>query len=360
MEDYRVQLDVYHGPLDLLLYLIKRDEVDLHDIPIAHITEQYLTYVKTLKQLDINLVGEFLVLAATLMEIKSAMLAHEQGLADAPEGDAEGADALGTATTGDGGDPRYELVRQLLAYKRFKDAAAALDRRRETFLSRFPRHPARLPDEPIDENAKPDIDLEDVSVWDLMEAFSKLMEQVGGPARIDLVSDDTPIQLHEADIADRLQREGPMTLQQMFSGRKLQEMIGLFIATLELIRQRRIKATQENDGPIQLELRDEAERLAIEAQENNARPPMKYDPAVADHFDWPDDDTRKRYTRRMERRARGEFIEEDAEIEADIQALEAAENAPAVVVPTVEASAEAAPEIATSVDAADSQDEAPE
>src|SRR5438874_2459908 len=116
MEDYRVQLDVYHGPLDLLLYLIKRDEVDLHDIPVAHITEHDLTYVKTLNQLDINLVGEFLVMAATLLEIKSALLAHEQGLADAPEGgDVEGADALGTATTGEGIDSRFELVQQLLA-----------------------------------------------------------------------------------------------------------------------------------------------------------------------------------------------------------------------------------------------------
>jgi len=74
MQDYRVELDVYHGPLDLLLYLIKRDEVDIHNIPIARITEQYLDYVRTLEQIDINLAGEFLVMAATLMEIKSAMI----------------------------------------------------------------------------------------------------------------------------------------------------------------------------------------------------------------------------------------------------------------------------------------------
>jgi segregation and condensation protein A len=326
MEDYKVQLDVYHGPLDLLLYLIKRDEIDIHDIPIARVTEQYLQYVATLKQLDINLAGEFLVVAATLMEVKSALMAHEQGLADAPEGETVEAALTDGAP---GADPRFELVQQLLAYKRFKDAAALLDTRRIDFAGRFPRHPARLTDEPIDENAMPDIDMEDVSVWNLMEAFARLMEQVGGPSRIDLVSDDTPIQLHSADIADRLQREGPMTLQQMFAGRKLQEMIGLFIATLELIRQRRVKITQEDLGDIHMELRPESEWDDLKDETGKAKK-VQYDPHVPGNFDWPDADTQKRYTRRIERRLRGEKIEEDEELEADIAALEAAENAPAI------------------------------
>jgi chromatin segregation and condensation protein Rec8/ScpA/Scc1 (kleisin family) len=116
MQDYRVELDVYHGPLDLLLYLIKRDEIDINDIPIAPITEQYLAYLQTIKRLDINLAGEFLVMAATLMEIKSAMMMPREAGEEGEETDLTAAE--------DPTDPRYELIQQLLAYKRFKDARA--------------------------------------------------------------------------------------------------------------------------------------------------------------------------------------------------------------------------------------------
>ncbi len=246
---------------------------------------------------------------------------------DAEEGD--GLEALGAGET-DTADPRYELVQQLLAYKRFKDAAHALDRRRELFAARFPRRPARIEPRP-EQQAPPELDLEDISVWDLMEAFNRLMEQVGNPARVDVVQDDTPIELHEADIFDRLQREGPMTLQAMFTGRaNVSEMIGLFLATLELLRQRKITATQsEPGGDIELGIRPEdqwmvndptvdqgAEAVAPAARE---RP----DPANPDLFDWPDEQTRRRYTRRMELRARGKVIIEDAELDEDLKAIEA-------------------------------------
>jgi len=113
-EDYRVHLDVYNGPLDLLLYLIRRDELDIHDIPIARITEQYNHYVELIKSLDPNLAGDFLVLAATLMEIKTRML-----LPAVPEGAEDEEEEFGI-------DPRSELIRQLLEYKKFKDAAGDL------------------------------------------------------------------------------------------------------------------------------------------------------------------------------------------------------------------------------------------
>lgn len=324
MEDYRVDLDVYHGPLDLLLYLIRRDELDIHDIPIARVTHQYLAYVETLKNLDINDIGDFLVMAASLMEIKSAMLARDLG---APESELA-TDDTGGETSPE--DPRYELVQQLLAYKRFKDAATALDRRRESFAARFPRHPAKVKEEPSAE--PPPLDLDDVSVWDLLESFTRLMEQVGGPPRISLVADDTPIELHHVDIVDRLQREGPLTLKGMFSGRSLNDMIGLFIATLELIRQRRVKLAREEDDEVQIAIRPDAEVKAIEEAESAAvmRPA---DPNRPDDFDWPDEQQRKRYARRIERRLRGEVVEEDEELESEIAELEAEENAPAVPPP---------------------------
>ncbi|MBS3733878.1 MAG: segregation/condensation protein A [Phycisphaerae bacterium] len=242
--DYRVQLDVYNGPLDLLLYLIRREEVDIHDIPIARITEQYVAYVDMLKALDPNLAGEFLVLATHLMEIKTRMLLP------APEtaaGDEE-TDLL---------DPRAELVRQLLEYKAFKDAAGDLAGAAEDQARRFPRAPVRPPS-----NSPDDVDLDDVQVWDLFDAFSKLMESIGHrPTHHEVIYEDTPIELHAEDIVDRLRREGPMTFSSVFAGRTGRgELIGLFLALLELVRQRRIRAAQEdNFREIRIHIVEEAE-----------------------------------------------------------------------------------------------------
>jgi segregation and condensation protein A len=138
LDDYRVRLDAYNGPMDLLLYLIRKDEVDIYDIPIARIAEQYQQYLELLQALDVNLAGEFLVLAATLMEIKSRMLLpHPPPLA---EGEEE--------------DPRMELVRELLEYKRFRDAAEGLKERADVQQLKFPR--LARPEVPAEEpSAKP-------------------------------------------------------------------------------------------------------------------------------------------------------------------------------------------------------------
>ena len=123
MTPYRVNLDIFAGPLDLLLYLVRKEEVDIYDIPISHITEQYVKHIEILKALDIDLAGDFLVMAATLMEIKSAMLLPRAELDEDGEEDFS--------------DPRAELIRQLLEYKKFKDAANFLsgyaDQRKERF-----------------------------------------------------------------------------------------------------------------------------------------------------------------------------------------------------------------------------------
>ena len=240
--EYRVELDVYNGPLDLLLYLIKRDELDIYDIPISRILDTYVEYVEMLKQmrrengLDINVAGDFLVMAATLMEIKSAML-----LPKPPPVSGEDSAAAQLA------DPRYELVQQLLEYKRIKDSAALLEKRQKEQERRFPRVPAAPPgaaDEP------PPIDLDEVQIWDLLTAFSRLMKEVGtrGPRIHEIIYDDTPIDLHAADIEDRLMREGKLSLRALIIGRKSRsEMIGIFLALLELIRQRKILVFQGDD-----------------------------------------------------------------------------------------------------------------
>jgi len=242
--EYRVELDVYNGPLDLLLYLIKRDELDIYDIPIARITDSYMSYVNMLKELskeqglDINVAGDFLVMAATLMEIKSAML-----LPKPPPTDGGANSAVAELA-----DPRYELVQKLLEYKRFKDAAMALEKRQELHQQRFPRIPASR-DEKSDE--PPPVDLEEVQVWDLLTAFTSLMKELGTrkPRYHEVIYDDTPIDLHAADIEDRLSREGRLSLRLLLEGRKSRsEMIGVFLALLELIREKKILVQQEEDG----------------------------------------------------------------------------------------------------------------
>ncbi|HEV8291688.1 MAG TPA: segregation/condensation protein A [Tepidisphaeraceae bacterium] len=242
--EYRVELDVYNGPLDLLLYLIKRDELDIYDIPISRITDSYMSYVNMLKELskeqglDINVAGDFLVMAATLMEIKSAMLLPKVPPSEGGESSAAAALA----------DPRLELVQKLLEYKRFKDAAMALQQQQELHQQRFPRVPAsreQKSDEP------PPVDLEEVQVWDLLTAFTSLMKELGTrkPRYHEVIYDDTPIDLHAADIEDRLSREGPLSLRMLLEGRKSRsEMIGVFLALLELIREKKILVQQEDDS----------------------------------------------------------------------------------------------------------------
>jgi segregation and condensation protein A len=226
MQNYRVQLDSYSGPMDLLLYLIRREEVDIYDIPIARILDQYIQYVRLLEVMDPDLVGEFLVLAATLMEIKSRLLL--------PKPPPEEAD-------GDWLDPRADLVRQLLAYRAFREAAGELGHRADTHAQRFPRPKIRLPND--EEN---EVDLEDAQIWDLLTAFNKLLASVGAKRGIhEVLYDDTPITLHAADVQDRLQREGPsLPFEKIFEGRTRGEMIGLFLALLELIRQDRVRIEQ--------------------------------------------------------------------------------------------------------------------
>jgi len=227
--DYRVNLDIFSGPLDLLLYLVRKDEVDIYDIEIAGITEQFLAYIEMMKNLDIEVAGDFLVMAATLMQIKSAMLLPRA------EPEMIGEDEFS--------DPRAELIRQLLEYKKFKDAANLLSAAADEHKQRFPR-----PDSIIDKlngQAEPEMDIEQISIWDLLEAFDSICKATGVPADISHITDDTPIDLYQIEILHRLQNEGQLTFEQIFergSGRLV--MVGLFLALLELTRSKLISAEQ--------------------------------------------------------------------------------------------------------------------
>ncbi|HEY3245824.1 MAG TPA: segregation/condensation protein A [Phycisphaerae bacterium] len=249
MNPYRVDLEVYNGPLDLLLFLIRREEVDIYDIPIARITEQYCAYVRLLERIDPDLAGDFLVMAASLMEIKSRTLLPTPPEAEEPE---------------EFDDPRLELVRQLLEYKKYKDAARALQSAAEQQALKHARRPA-------DPQRDAAVEIEEVQVWDLLTAFNKLLEATGQRQRPhEVVYDDTPIALHAADVVDFLDRSGGSLLfERIFDGRTKSQLIGLFLALLELIRQRRVRATQEQPfGPISIHLLDAA---PIEVNEEDYR-----------------------------------------------------------------------------------------
>jgi segregation and condensation protein A len=216
--------------MDLLLHLVRKEEVDIYDIPLAKITDQYIRYIELLKQLDIDVAGDFLVMAATLMQIKSAML-----LPRAP-GEEIGDDELC--------DPRAELIRQLLEYKRFKDAANMLAAAADEQGDRFARPDTVI--EQLKPAGEPTVDLDQISIWDLLEAFDKMMEATGAKFDISHITDDTPIDLYQIEILHRLQTEGPMSFERIFENRGHRlALVGLFLAILELIREQLIFAEQQ-------------------------------------------------------------------------------------------------------------------
>ncbi|MBS0196041.1 MAG: segregation/condensation protein A [Planctomycetes bacterium] len=273
LEDtYRIRLEEFEGPLDLLLFLIRKDEVDIHNIPVASITEQYLQFIAELQRhaarIDIDTAGEFLVMAATLMEIKSRMLSPKTAVAPTAEGKQSKNE-----------DPRAELVRQLLEYKQYRDAANALEHRAEDWRRRFGSAPAGVDDERLKAaiDAAPDVELEDLDLLDLVDAFRRIAETVNFDrlGEHQVTYDDTPLELHAEDIVSRIRSESPdpnheITLQSMFERRSRGEMVGLFLALLELVRARRVAVRQDRvEGVIMLRLREpDAEAQGDEANAN--------------------------------------------------------------------------------------------
>jgi segregation and condensation protein A len=245
--DYKVELPTFRGPLDLLLFLVKHNEVDLYDIPIAIITDQFLTYLNLLQVIDVEAAGEFLVMAATLMEIKSKLLLPRI-----------------EATEKEEDDPRLELVKQLLEYKKYKEAAALLEEQAERQLARLPRTPMEMP-------AAPDLaqqPLRKVELWDLVSAFGRLMRETATLQPSHISIDDTPMQVHMDRIVSLLKESERISLGALFTPPHTRgRLLGLFLATLELIKGRIIWVEQPDVfGDLWLCLAPaEAEPMAIQA-----------------------------------------------------------------------------------------------
>ena len=271
-DDYQVRLSNFEGPLDLLLFLIRRAEVDVNDIPIVEITGQYFDFLKQIDQIDIEVAGEFLVMAATLIEIKSRSLKppNAEGQEDGPEDIGEDLSAI---------DPRFELVQQLLAYQRYRAASERLDVHR---LEHSQMHQVQVgvSDEADSQPTASDeaevqdqvLEIEDAHLGDLIEAYQRIVEAVdfGKMGDHEIEYDDTPIALHEEDLSDRLQRrpDNRLSLHAALEGKRRIEMIGLFLAVLELARKQHIRILQDPEREeILIELRDEADREQLPAED---------------------------------------------------------------------------------------------
>jgi len=226
-----VDLPIFHGPLDLLLFLIERDEIDIFDIPVEHITNEYLQYLAQLESLNIDVCGEFLVMAAHLLEIKSRLLLPQQ---ERPAREEEEA-----------GDPRAELVARLLEYRRYKHVAEELRARAE--LQRFVFSRRTLFEEGEAVEPEPVLELSDVSAFDLWAAFQNVLSRVKEPSGGELVRPRFTVAQKMAAVASRLKWAGEegIRFEDLFDEAVTRlELVVTFLALLELIRLRRVRVAQ--------------------------------------------------------------------------------------------------------------------
>jgi len=235
-QEYKVKLEVFEGPLDLLLYLIKKDEVDIYDISLERITAQYLEFMDAFKVLDLELAGEFVVMAANLIYLKSRALLPAS--VQPPDEDAEEE------------DPRWDLIRQLIEYKKFKDAAAQLSQRELEQSNLF----ARLPDSP--EAAQPERPLGDVSVFDLINAFNNILKRIATKSE-DLreIFEENFTVSDKIDLIMKLTSSGvPLKFTELFADAASRaEIVITFLALLELVRLKQLRCIQpEVFGEIEL------------------------------------------------------------------------------------------------------------
>jgi segregation and condensation protein A len=232
-DPYKVELDVFEGPLDLLLYLIKQDEIDIYDIPIERITKQYMQYLDIMKMLDLNIAGEFIVMAATLMMIKSRMLLPVEERAPMEDED----------------DPRWDLVRQLVEYKKFKDAASHLgdlEVRQENLFGRT--------GEGVVLGPEPDVALEDVSIFDLISAFNEALKKAPREELKEIFAEKFTVADKIDHLLGLMRNQRRASLSRLLAGMTHRyEMVCTFLAILELIRLKQIRARQNAEfGDIDL------------------------------------------------------------------------------------------------------------
>ncbi len=227
-QDYKVRLDVFEGPLDLLLYLIKREEVDIYDVSLEKITKAYLEFIEAFQALDIELAGEFIVMAATLLYIKSrTLLPADLQMPDEEE---------------EGEDPKWELIRQLIEYKKFKEAADSLRERESLQEALFPRSPV------VPELAPENLLVEEVGIFDLIHAFQKVLKRLTKePEDLrEIFAENFTVGEKIEVILQRVSSGVVLRFEELFAESASRgEIVVTFLAMLELIRMKQLRVRQE-------------------------------------------------------------------------------------------------------------------
>ncbi len=221
-DSYRVRLEIFEGPLDLLLYLIKKDEIDIYDIPISHITEQYLEYLRLMEQLDISLAGDFLVMASTLIYIKSKMLLPPEPKIDGEEDFNE--------------DPRAELVERLLEYQKFKSAANMLYSRGEIEAACYTRGVIET------DKSNPEVS---ATVFDLLRVFNEILKRAESAVEMEIHRDEVTMAEKLNQIERLLFERDEINVRELFEmAHSKRELILTFLAFLELVKEMKITLLQ--------------------------------------------------------------------------------------------------------------------
>lgn len=221
-DNYRVKLDMFEGPLDLLLYLIKKDEIEITDIPIARITEQYLEYLRLMRELDTAIVGDFLVMASTLIYIKSKMLLP-------PDPQAEGQEDLNE-------DPRAELVEQLLEYQKFKSAASMLYSRGEIEAACYTRGAIET------DSSNPEVS---ATLFDVLRVFREILKRAEAETEMEVARDEMTMAEKFAQINLLLDANVEINVRELFeTSPSKRDLILTFLAFLELVKEWKVYLTQ--------------------------------------------------------------------------------------------------------------------
>jgi segregation and condensation protein A len=239
---YEVKLEVFEGPLDLLLYLIRKDELDIYDIPIAHITSEYLAFLQDVHRLDVEQASEFILMAATLMKVKSQLMLPREG--DAAEAGTEG-------------DPREELVRRLLEYQQYKEIAEWLGIQKKAQNDRFLRRQG------LDEAAPDGVQLQPVSLFALLRVFKHVLDTVPPTLVHEVIDEQVTVEQCIVYVLAVLEKRTRVRFLDLVEGRDRVAMVATFVGLLELLKSRRVGIQQARPfGDIWIRLRPDAAKAA--------------------------------------------------------------------------------------------------
>lgn len=233
MQTYRVEIDIFKGPLDLLLYLVRRDELDPRNLPLARIVHQFEKFIELLEFLDLEMIGDFVVMASTLAEIKSRLVLPVPEEEDAPEG----------VIADD--DPSSDLIKKLLEYRKYKQAASALEEHAAEWQERYPRLSSdrpRVGNEPAADLIK------EVELWDLVSALARVLEKKILEQEAKIRDDDTPISVYVEQVGTLVREKERVAFTSLFDdANRKSQIVGIFLAILELLRHHSFRAEQGTD-----------------------------------------------------------------------------------------------------------------